>query len=248
MRETGARPMLVAVISVRGLTKRHGHRLVLDGVSFEAQSGRVTGLVGPNGAGKSTTLRVLLGLAHADEGEALVNGCSYRELPEPLSAVGAMLDGAGAHPWRTARAHLAWVAAAGGIAPARIGEVLHAVGLAEDARRRVRTFSLGMTRRLGLATALLGEPKILILDEPINGLDPDGVRWLRHLMQGHAAAGGTVLLSSHAMSELAITADDLIVLNAGRVVAAGPVAEVAAGHATLEDAFLALTRTPDDPC
>lgn len=230
------------MIQIDDLVKRHGRRLVLDRVSFTARPGRVTAFLGPNGAGKSSTLRILLGLDRPDAGSALVAGRRYAELPDPLHTVGAMLDGAGAHRSRTARAHLAWVARAGGIPRARVGAVLAEVGLADAAAVRVGRFSLGMGQRLGLAAALLGEPDILVLDEPVNGLDPEGIRWVRHRLRAHAAAGGTVLLSSHLIGEVAGLADDLVVIAGGRIVAAGETAAVIGRHAGLEEAFFALTE------
>ena len=229
------------MIAIENLVKRHGAREVLHGVSLEARPGRVTGFVGPNGAGKSSTLRCLLGLDRADGGRALIGGRTYRELREPLRTVGAVLDGSGAHPSRTARGHLGWVAAGAGISRRRVAEVLDVVGLSEAAGRRVRTFSLGMGQRLGLATALLGDPEVLILDEPVNGLDPEGIRWIRRLLRQRADAGGTVLLSSHVLAELAEVADDVVVIAGGRVRAAGTLEEVAAGYANLEEAFFSLT-------
>lgn len=233
------------MISIDTLTKRRGGRTVLDGVTFEARPGRVTGFLGPNGAGKSSTLRVLLGMDRATSGTALVNGRPYPELDMPLTTVGCVLDGSGAHRSRTARAHLAWVAQSNGIPRARVPEVLAEVGLTDAARTRVGRFSLGMGQRLGLATALLGDPGILVLDEPVNGLDPSGIRWLNRLLRSRADAGGTVLLSSHHMAEVAQIADDLVVIASGRIIATGTVAEVTAGHASLEDAFFALTGGAD---
>ncbi len=229
------------MIEVTGLTKRHGSVEVLHDVSFTAQPGRVTGFVGPNGAGKSSTLRILLGLDRPTAGSATFNGRPYASLGRPLVEVGSMLDGSGAHPSRTARAHLGWVAASNRIPRHRIATVLEVVGLESAARRRVGAFSLGMGQRLGLATALLGEPPVLVLDEPVNGLDPEGVRWLRRLLRNHADTGGTVLLSSHLMGELAEIADDVVVIHRGRIRAAGTLAQVSGGHDTLEDAFFALT-------
>ena len=229
------------MISIENLVKRYGSREVLHGVSLEARPGRVTGFVGPNGAGKSSTLRCLLGLDRADGGRALIGGRPYRELREPLRTVGAMLDGSGAHPSRTARGHLAWVASGAGIGRRRVTEVLDVVGLAEAAGRRVRTFSLGMSQRLGLAAALLGDPEVLILDEPVNGLDPEGIRWIRTLLRRRADAGGTVLLSSHVLAELAEVADDVVVIADGRVRAAGTLDEIAAGYSSLEEAFFSMT-------
>ncbi|MFT4295039.1 MAG: ATP-binding cassette domain-containing protein [Micropruina sp.] len=232
---------VVGMILIEQLVKRHGTRTVLDRVGFRAVPGRVTAFLGPNGAGKSSTLRILLGLDRPDGGRATLDGHRYRELASPLRTVGSMLDGSGAHRSRTARAHLAWVARSNGIGRHRIDAVLDRVGLTEHARVRVGRYSLGMGQRLGLATALLGEPAILVLDEPVNGLDPDGIRWIRGLLRGHADAGGTVLLSSHLISEVAGLADDIVMIAGGRIIATGPLAEVTRGYADLEDAFFALT-------
>lgn len=229
------------MISITGLSKHHGGRAVLTDVSFDARPGRVTAFLGPNGAGKSSTLRILLGLDRATAGTALIDGRPYRSLRDPLRTVGSMLDGSGAHRSRTARNHLGWVARAGGIPKRRIEEVLEVTGLSGAGRARVGTFSLGMGQRLGLAAALLGEPGALVLDEPVNGLDPEGIRWIRGLLRGYADAGGTVLLSSHLMGEVAEIADDLVVIAAGRVVRRGPISEVTEGYASLEDAFFGLT-------
>ncbi|MFI1992275.1 ABC transporter ATP-binding protein [Actinoplanes sp. NPDC020271] len=231
------------MIAIDGLTKTHRGRAVLSDVTFRAEAGRVTGFLGPNAAGKSSTLRVLLGLDRPTAGAALIGGRPYRSLREPLRTVGSMLDGAGAHRARTARGHLRWVARSHGLPGRRVTEVLERVGLADTGRTRAGRFSLGMRQRLGLATALLGEPAALVLDEPANGLDPEGVRWLRGVVRDHAAAGGTVLLSSHLMSEVAEVADDLVVIAGGRVRAAGPLAQVIAGHESLEEAFFALTES-----
>lgn len=228
------------MLTITGLSKRHGPRTVLSDVSFEALPGRVTGFLGPNGAGKSSTLRILLGLDHAGSGTALVDGRPYRALRDPLRTVGSVLDGSGAHRSRTARNHLAWVARASGIPRRRVDEVLEQVGLADAGRARVGAFSLGMGQRLGLAAALLGEPRALVLDEPVNGLDPEGIRWIRRLLRDFADAGGAVLLSSHLMSEVAEIADDLVVIAGGRILQQGPLDAVTAGHANLEDAFFAL--------
>ena len=229
------------MLTFDSLSKHRGSRTILTDVSFAARPGRVTGFLGPNGAGKSSTLRILLGLDRPSSGRALVDGVPYRSLRSPLRNVGSMLDGSGAHRSRTAADHLGWVARSNGIARRRVGEALETVGLAGDARTRVGQFSLGMGQRLGIAAALLGEPATLVLDEPVNGLDPDGIRWIRGLLSAHANDGGTVLLSSHLMSEVAEIADDLVVIAGGSVVAAGPVATVTAGYATLEDAFFGLT-------
>ena len=234
---------MVCVLTIERLVKRHGSHAVLSDVTFQARPGRVTGFIGPNGAGKTSTLRILLGLDHATSGTALIDGRPYRSLHRPLHTVGSMLDGSGAHRSRTAQGHLTWVARSNGISRCRVQEVLDQVGLTDAGRTRVGRFSLGMGQRLGLATALLGEPDALVLDEPVNGLDPEGIRWMRGLLRGRAAAGGTVLLSSHLMSEVAEIADDVVVIARGHVVAAGPLASVTAGYPTLEDAFFALTCT-----
>ncbi|MDP3953000.1 ABC transporter ATP-binding protein [Microbacterium sp.] len=231
------------MISFEGVTKRRGSHTILDSITFQALPGRVTAFLGANGAGKSSTLRILLDLDHASAGAALIDGRRYRSLRRPLHTVGAMLDGSSAHRSRTARDHLAWIARSNGISQRRISEVLGQVGLSDAARTRVGTFSLGMGQRLGLAAALLGAPKALVLDEPVNGLDPQGIRWMRGLLRSHADNGGTVLLSSHLMSEVSEIADDLAVISQGRIVASGPVSEVTAGHESLEGAFFALTGT-----
>ncbi|GAB3623621.1 hypothetical protein GCM10027418_17040 [Mariniluteicoccus endophyticus] len=191
------------MIEINALRKTRGGRVVLDDIGVTARPGRITGFLGPNGAGKSSTLRILLGLDAADSGDALVDGRPYRTLRDPLLTVGSMLDGSGAHASRTGRAHLTWVARSHGIGRTRVDEVLAQVGLTDAARRRVGRYSLGMGQRLGLAAALLGRPPVLVLDEPANGLDPDGIRWLRGLLREHTDAGGTVLLSSHQMAEVA---------------------------------------------
>jgi len=228
------------MIEISRLTKRYGGTTAVDDVSFTVRPGRVTGLLGPNGAGKSSTLRVLLGLDAAGSGTALIDGRPYRELDRPLRTVGALLDGAGPVPERRGVDHLAWLARSNRIPRGRVREVLGLVGLGGAARRRVRTYSLGMRQRLGIAAALLGDPEYLILDEPWNGLDPVGIRWVRELIRGHAASGRTVLLSSHLMAETSAIADDVVVINQGRVVAQGPIDEVTAGHESLEAAFFAL--------
>ena len=229
------------MIQIDSLVKRHGPRTVLDHVSFESRPGRITAFLGANGAGKSSTLRILLGIDRAQSGSASICGHAYPRLEHPQRTVGAMLDGSGAHRSRRARDHLAWVAAAGGIPDRRIDEVLEQVGLADVARRRVGGFSLGMGQRLGLAAALLGDPEVLVLDEPVNGLDPEGIRWMRTLLRARADAGGTVLLSSHLMGEVEGLVDDLVVISAGRIVATGAVETITAGHENLEAAFFALT-------
>jgi ABC-2 type transport system ATP-binding protein len=229
------------MISISQLSKRYGSTTAVDDVSFTARPGRVTGLLGPNGAGKSSTLRILLGLCAATSGTALINGKRYRDLEYPLRTVGAQLDGAGPVPDRRAVDHLTWMAQSNRISRARVRDVLADVGLADVAKQRVKRYSLGMGRRLGIAAALLGDPEILVLDEPTNGLDPEGIRWVRRLLRDYAAAGRTVLLSSHLMGEMADIADDLVVIDRGRVVTHGPLADVTAGHASLETAFFALT-------
>lgn len=229
------------MMKISGVTKRHGQTTILSDVSFEARPGRVTAFLGANGAGKSSTLRILLGLDRPTSGTALINGVPYAQLPHPARTIGAMLDGSGAHRSRTAKNHLAWVACAAGIPRQRIGEVLELVGLTGASGVRVGRYSLGMGQRLGIATALLGRPKALVLDEPVNGLDPEGVRWIRGLLRSHADAGGTVLLSSHLLGEVAEIADDLVVIHNGRIIADGSITEVTAGHASVEDAYFALT-------
>ncbi|TQS30797.1 ABC transporter ATP-binding protein [Microbispora sp. KK1-11] len=229
------------MITIDSLVKRRGSKEILSGISFQARPGRVTGFLGPNGAGKSSTLRILLGLDRATSGTALINSVPFVQLRDPLATVGAMLDGSGAHRARTGRAHLRWVARSAGLPRTRVDEVLDIVGLTNAASRRVGGYSLGMGRRLGLAAALLGDPEILILDEPVNGLDPDGIRWIRAFLREHAASGRTVLLSSHLMGELAETVDDVVVINEGKVVADGTLDEITGSHRTLEDAFFALT-------
>jgi ABC-2 type transport system ATP-binding protein len=231
------------MITVDRVCKTKSGAQILYDVSFEARSGRVTGFLGPNGAGKTSTLRILLGLDRPQSGTALIGGRPYRELHRPLTTVGALLDGSGAHRARTAQAHLRWVAASNGLPGSRVDDVLRIVGLTRDARKRAGRFSLGMSRRLGLATALLGDPEVLVLDEPVNGLDPAGIRWMREFLRDAAAQGRTVLLSSHLMGELAEIADDVVVIDKGRIVIQGKLADVTGAHRTLEDAFFALTGT-----
>lgn len=229
-------------LEVTDLVKRHRGREVLSGVSFTARPGRVTGFLGPNGAGKSSTLRILLGLDRPDGGRALVGGVPFVRLPDPPRAVGAVLDGSGAHRARTGRAHLTWIAQAAGVPRPRVDEVLDLVGLHGAARTKVGKYSLGMGRRLALAAAVLAEPAALVLDEPVNGLDPEGIRWIRTFLREYAAAGHTVLLSSHLMAEAAETVDDVVILNRGRVVTSGTLAEVTGGHRSLEEAFFQLVE------
>lgn len=229
------------MLIINNLVKRRGKQEILSNVSFTARPGRVTGFLGPNGAGKSSTLRILLGLDRATSGSALIDGVPFKELQNPLATVGAALDGFGAHRMRTGRAHLRWIARAAGLSRSRVEEVLEIVGLTHAAGKQVGTYSLGMGRRLGMAAALLGNPKILVLDEPVNGLDPEGIRWIRTFLREYAASGKTVLLSSHLMGELTETVDDVVIINYGKVVAEGTLAEVIGSHATLEEAFFALT-------
>jgi ABC-2 type transport system ATP-binding protein len=206
-------------IEVRDLRKRYGPTVALDGLSFTVQPGQVTGLVGPNGAGKSTTMRVILGLDSADHGSALIGGQPYTSLRSPIRHVGALLDASAIHPGRRARDHLLWMAHASGIAKRRVDEVIELVGLSSVARRRAGGFSLGMRQRLGIAGALLGDPPVLMFDEPVNGLDPEGIRWIRGLLRRLAAEGRAVLVSSHLMAELEGSADHLVVIGRGRLIA-----------------------------
>jgi len=207
------------VITVRGLTKRYGEVLAVDELSFDVEPGKVTGFLGPNGAGKSTTMRMVLGLDRPTAGSALVHGRPFASFPDPLRTVGALLDAGAVHPGRTGRAHLRIAARANGIAPHRVEEVIEQVGLGAAARRRVKGYSLGMRQRLGIAAALLGDPDVLLFDEPINGLDLDGVLWFRGLLRSLADDGRTVLVSSHLMSEMQQTADRLVVVGRGRLIA-----------------------------
>jgi ABC-2 type transport system ATP-binding protein len=232
----------MTVIHVQGLVKRYGPVTAVDDLSFEVQPGTITGFLGPNGAGKTTTLRMLLRLVTPDAGTATINGCRYGELPEPLHQVGAVLEASSFHPGRTARAHLRIQALAADVDASRIEDVLDLVGLADAADRRVGGFSLGMRQRLGLATALLADPEVLVLDEPANGLDPEGIRWLRGLLRGFAAEGGTVLVSSHMLAEVAQIIDSVVIISHGRLVAQGPVADLTANGNDLEQAFFQLTR------
>ncbi|MFF4648267.1 ATP-binding cassette domain-containing protein [Streptomyces sp. NPDC001389] len=213
------------MISIRELTKRYGGTLAVDDLTFDVRAGRVTGFLGPNGAGKSTTMRMILGLDHPTRGSALIAGRPYADLRRPLRAVGAMLDARAVHPARSGRAHLLAQARANAIPARRVDEVLETVGLAKAARRPAGTYSLGMSGRLGVAGALLGDPPVLILDEPVNGLDPDGVRWIRRLVRDQAAEGRTVFLSSHLMSEMQVTADHLVVIGRGRLLSDTTVTE-----------------------
>lgn len=215
--------MMDRVISVEHLTKRYGSRAVVDDVSFACLPGQVVGFLGPNGAGKSTTLRVLTGLAAADAGAATIGGYAYRDIPNPAMQVGTLLDAAGFHDGRSGRATLRLNAAAMGLPGRRVDELLELVGLSPaEAAQRIGTYSLGMRQRLGVAGALLGDPSVLILDEPVNGLDPAGIHWMRGVLRGFADAGGTVLLSSHLLHEIELIADHIVVIGHGRVMAQGP--------------------------
>jgi ABC-2 type transport system ATP-binding protein len=229
------------VIEARGLTKRYGSTVAVDALSFDVRSGTVTGFLGPNGSGKSTTMRLILGLDAPDAGRVRVGGLRYHELRWPLREVGALLEAREFHPGRSARAHLAALAASNAIPRARVDEVLDLVGLTDAAGRRAGRFSLGMAQRLGIAAALLGDPGVLLLDEPVNGLDPEGIRWIRTLLRSLAGQGRVVFVSSHLISEIALTADHLVVIGQGRLLADTSVAELSARSASLEEAFLELT-------
>ena len=219
----------MAVIDLRDISKRFGDLVAVDHLSFEVESGTVVGFLGPNGAGKTTTLRMLLGLVTPSGGTATINGQPYRDLEAPTHVVGAVLEASDAHPGRTARNHLRIQALAGDVRAHRIEEVLEVVGLTSAADRKVGEFSLGMRQRLGLATALLSEPEILILDEPANGLDPEGVHWLRQLLRGFAVEGRTVLVSSHILAEVAQTVDSVVILDRGHLVAQSTLEALTAG-------------------
>ncbi|MBO8193602.1 ABC transporter ATP-binding protein [Streptomyces oryzae] len=216
------------MLTLRGLTKRYGEKTVVDDLTLEVAPGKVTGFLGPNGAGKTTTMRMITGLDRPTSGTALISGKPYAGLGRPLRTVGSLLDARATHPRRTAHQHLLAMARSNGIPARRVPEVLGAVGLTDVAGRRAGTFSLGMAQRLGIAAALLGDPEVLLLDEPVNGLDPDGVLWVRTFLRSLAAEGRTVFLSSHLMSEMELTADRLVVIGQGRLLADGPVADVVA--------------------
>jgi ABC-2 type transport system ATP-binding protein len=220
---------LGAVITLQGLSKHYGDTTAVDDLNLTVSPGRVTGFLGPNGAGKSTTMRMVLGLDTPTVGTALVDGRPYAEWPRPLAKVGALLDAKALHPRRTARNHLIAMARSNGISVSRVDEVLSVVGLTAVSAKRAGEFSLGMGQRLGIAGALLGDPEVLMFDEPVNGLDPDGVRWVRQLMRSLAAEGRTVFVSSHLMSEMQLTADQLVVIGRGRLIADAPIAAVIAG-------------------
>jgi len=214
------------MITVSGLTKQYGGRTVVDDVTFTLEPGTVTGFLGPNGAGKTTTMRMITGLVPATAGSALVDGRPYAAVPNPASVMGTLLDAGAVHPGRTGRTHLRLLADSLGVPASRVEGVLALVGLTDAAGRRIRGYSLGMRQRLGIAGALLADPPVLMFDEPANGLDPEGIRWMRGLLRGHAARGGTVLLSSHLLGEVEHTVDRLLVIGQGRIVADGPVASL----------------------
>ena len=230
-----------AAVSARSLTKRYGDVVAVDDLSFSLSPGTVTGFLGPNGAGKTTTLRLLLGLAEPTSGEALVFGRRFRELEHPSGFVGAVLESNDFHPARSGRNHLRALALAAELPPTRVDDVLEIVELSDAAGRPAGTYSLGMRQRLGLAGALLGEPALLLLDEPANGLDPAGMHWLRRFLRAFAADGGTVLVSSHGLAELAQTVDELVIIDRGRLVATASLDELTAAGRSLEDVYLELT-------
>ncbi|MEU8636435.1 ATP-binding cassette domain-containing protein [Amycolatopsis sp. NPDC048633] len=229
----------MTTIEIRGLTKRYGPDTVVDDLSFTVEPGQVTGFLGPNGAGKSTTMKMILGLAAPTRGSVTLGGRRYRDLPVPLTEVGALLDAGAVHGGRKARDHLLALAVSNGLPRRRVGEVLARTGLESVAGKRAGGFSLGMRQRLGIAAALLGDPRVLIFDEPVNGLDPEGIRWIRDFMRSLAREGRAVLVSSHLMSEMAQTADHLVVIGRGRLVADTAVSELVRGEGTV------LVRTPD---
>jgi len=229
------------MIEVRDLTKRFGEKLAVDHLSFSVQPGRVTGFLGPNGAGKSTTMRLILGLDRPASGTATINGVPYAQIPTPLRTVGALLEAKSVHTGRTARNHLLFLAQTQGLPSSRADEVLRLVGLSDVAGKRAGAFSLGMGQRLGVAAAMLGDPQVLLLDEPVNGLDPEGVLWIRNLMKALAGEGRTILVSSHLMNEMAVTADHLIVIGRGRLLADAATEEVIARSS----GQTVRVRTPD---
>jgi ABC-2 type transport system ATP-binding protein len=230
----------VRMIEVEGLTKRFGKTLAVDNLSFSVKPGTVTGFLGPNGAGKSTTLRSILGLVRPDDGKTAVLGRPYRDLERPIAQVGALLETFDAHPGRSGRNHLRVLAAAGRVPLSRVDELLALVELTDAARRRAKGYSLGMRQRLGLAAALLGEPEVLVLDEPANGLDPQGIRWLRELLRAQAREGRTVLISSHVLAEVAQTVDEVVIIHHGKLIRHAAMAEVEAMAAGST-----LVRSPD---
>jgi ABC-2 type transport system ATP-binding protein len=232
---------------VAGLRKKFGRVAAVDDVSFTVSYGRITGFLGPNGAGKTTTLRMILGLIRPDAGSAVIAGKPYAKLASPARTVGTLLDAAAAHPGRSGRDHLRVLAAQAGIPGRRAGQMLERFGLAHAARQRAGRYSLGMRQRLGLAAALLGDPEVLVLDEPGNGLDPQGIRWLRDLLRSLAAEGRAVLVSSHLLAEVAQTVDDVVVISRGQTITQAPLGELLAARpgSTLEDIYLELTGTAE---
>jgi ABC-2 type transport system ATP-binding protein len=233
--------MSEATIEVDGLRKRFGQTQALDGVSFTVTPGSVTGFVGPNGAGKSTTMRVILGLDAVDRGTALVGGRPYASLTHPMRQIGSLLDAGALQPSRSGRNHLLWIARSQRLPTSRVDEVIELVGLGKAARRKAGGYSLGMRQRLGIAAAMLGDPPVLIMDEPFNGMDPEGIIWMRGFLRELAAEGRAVLVSSHLLSELPDVADHVVVIGRGRVLADGTVEDLTVGAASLEDAYLRLT-------
>ena len=223
---------MLPVLQVRNLTKRFGDVVAVNDLSFDVQPGRVTGFLGPNGSGKSTTMRCMVGLDRYEHGEASFGGREYRELAAPLHEVGILLDAGYVHPARSGRNHLRWLAASNGIPMSRVDEVLGLVGMTDVAGRKLKGYSLGMKQRLGLASTLLGDPATIILDEPANGLDPEGIRWIRDFLRHYANEGRTVLVSSHLLSEMSLMAQDLIVIGQGRLIQQSSVADFVAKHAT----------------
>jgi ABC-2 type transport system ATP-binding protein len=230
------------MIEVRHLSKRFKRTTAVDDLTFTVRPGTVTGFLGPNGAGKSTTMRLILGLDHPSAGEALVTGRRYAELTNPLRTVGAVLDPRWVHPRRSAHTHLRWLARSNGLPKQRVDTVLELVGLTRVADREAGTYPLGMAERLGIAAALLGEPEVLLFDEPVNGLEPEGIQWFRTLAQRLATGGRTVLVSSHLPAELAQTAPELVVIGRGKLLAQGSTAELVKSGSTLEDTYLELIR------
>jgi len=227
-------------LEARGLTKRFGSTTAVDDLTFAVEPGRITGFLGPNGAGKTTTLRMLLGLVHPSAGQALVDGAPYRKLVEPARTVGVVLEASSYHPTRSGRNHLRVLATAAGFPLTRADETLAQVELSEVARRRVETYSLGMRQRLSVATALLGDPRLLVLDEPANGLDPEGIRWLRDFLRSFAGRGGTVFISSHVLAEVAQLADEVVIIHKAKLVAHEPLAAL-----TARTAGGTIVRSPD---
>ena len=231
---------MAAPLEARGLTKRFGSTTAVDNLTFAIEPGRITGFLGPNGAGKTTTLRMLLGLVHATDGEALVEGAPYRKLGDPARTVGAVLEASSYHPGRSGRNHLRVLATAAGIPSERVDETLEQVELSGPARRPVKTYSLGMRQRLSVAAALLGSPSLLVLDEPANGLDPEGIRWLRNFLRSFADSGGTVFISSHVLAEIAQLADEVVIIHKAKLVAHEPLAAL-----TGRAAGGTVVRSPD---